>query len=329
MSSFKAQLNSLLPLPAQIVIVVFLVLTLGASDAVIGTVGPLLWGANMKFQGKADSCPWGRLLTLYSDRQMLADLLESTGAGERIESRDEEWGIELISLPASARRFWIRASGEQVDGAALVPRLIAEHQWIASQDPDNVVKPGDIVIDCGAHVGIFVDQAIQKGAAQVIAVDPDPTQLECLRRNFAPEIETGKVVLVPKAVWSSPGKMTLHIGTENSGMSSLVKHRGGSEIEVDVTTIDDLVAELGLPRVDFIKFDIEGAEREALKGAMKTLTNDRPRLLIDSYHRDDDMVVLPEIIAQAHSDYRLHCGPCVMSDELEGELVVPSFVVYE
>ncbi len=62
---------------------------------------------------------------------------------------------------------------------------------------------------------------------------------------------------------------------------------------------------------------------------METLTNDRPRLLIDSYHRDDDMVVLPEIIARAHSDYRLHCGPCVMSDELEGGQVVPSFVVYE
>ena len=216
-----------------------------------------------------------------------------------------------------------------MNGKALVPQLIAEHQWIASQDPVNVVRPGDIVIDCGAHVGIFVDQALQRGAEKVVAVDPDPTQLECLRRNFAPEIEIGKVVLVPKAVWSSPGKMSLHIGTENSGMSSLVKSRGGDEIIVDVTTIDDLVAELELPRVDFIKLDIECAEREALEGAMETLTNDRPRLLIDSYHRDDDMVVLPEIIAQAHSGYRLHCGPCVMSDELEGRQVVPSFVVYE
>jgi len=301
----------------------------GTSDVVIATAGPVLWGANMKFQGKADSCPWSRILTLYSDLQMLEHLNESTEAGGRVESRDEEWGIELISLPSSARSFWIRTSGERMNGEALVPYLIAEHLWIASQNPANVVKPGDIVIDCGAHVGIFVDQALQKGASKVVAVDPDPTQLECLRRNFAAEIESGRVVLVPKAVWSSPGKMSLHVGIHNSGMSSLVKDRGGDEITVDVTTIDDLVAELELPRVDFIKFDIEGAEREALKGAMKTLTNNRPRLLIDSYHRDDDMVVLPEIIAQAHSDYRLHCGPCVMSNELAVDQVVPSFVVYE
>ena len=329
MKSLIANINSLVPRPARVTIVVLFALSIIGSSSVVDRVGPTIWGANMKIQGKADSCPWDRILTLYPDRQMLADLQESTRAGGHVASQDQEWGIELISLPASARSFWIRTSGERVNGQVLVPQLIAEHQWIASQDPGNVVKPGDIVIDCGAHVGVFVDQAPQRGAAKVIAVDPDPTQLECLRRNFAPEIETGQVVLVPKAVWSSPGKMSLHIGTENSGMSSLVKHRGGNEIEVDVTTIDDLVAELGLPRVDFIKFDIEGAEREALKGAMKTLTNDRPRLLIDSYHRDDDMVVLPEIIAQAHSDYRLHCGPCVKSDELEDELVVPSFVMYE
>ena len=303
---------------------------LGTSPILTEATGPLLWGATKKLQGKADSCPWDRVLTLYSDRDMLADLEESTKAGARVESRDEEWGIELISLRASPRSFWVRASGEKRPGTVLLPELFASHQWIAAQDPvNNVVKPGDIVIDCGAHVGIFVDQALQRGAAKVVAVDPDPTQLECLRRNFAAEIETGKVVLVPKAVWSSPGKMSLHVGTENSGMSSLVKNRGGDEVVVDVTTIDDLAAELELPRVDFIKLDIEGAEREALKGAMGTLIKDRPRLLIDSYHRKDDMVVLPQIVAQAHPDYRLHCGPCVMSDELGGEEVSPGFVVYE
>ena len=313
MSSLKAQLNSLIPRPVQIVIVVGLVLTAGTSDAVIGPFGPLLWSVNMKLQGKADACPWDRILTIHSDLQLLSELNELAEAGGRVESRDEEWGIELVSLPTSARKFWIRTSGERMNGEALVAHLVAEHRWIASQDPASVVKPGDIVIDCGAHVGI----------------DPDPTQLECLRRNFASEIESGKVVLVPKAVWSGPGKMSLHIGTSNSGTSSLVKDRGGDEITVDLTTIDDLVAELELPRVDFVKFDIEGAEQEALKGATETLISHRPRLLIDSYHRDDDMVVLPAIIAQAHPDYRLHCGPCYTSTELEGEQVVPSFVVYE
>jgi Methyltransferase FkbM domain len=56
--------------------------------------------------------------------------------------------------------------------------------------------------------------------------------------------------------------------------------------------------------------DIEGAEREALRGATRTLERFRPRLMLDSYHLPDDMKVLPAILRRAHPDYSLHCGPC-------------------
>ncbi len=65
-----------------------------------------------------------------------------------------------------------------------------------------------------------------------------------MRRNFAPKIETGKFVLVNKGVWSDIRKITLRVGFDNSGMSSLVKARKGSEVEVETTTIDALVDEL-------------------------------------------------------------------------------------
>jgi hypothetical protein len=139
MSSLKAQLNSLIPRPVQIVIVVGLVLTAGTSDAVIGPFGPLLWSVNMKLQGKADACPWDRILTIHSDLQLLSELNELAEAGGRVESRDEEWGIELVSLPTSARKFWIRTSGERMNGEALVAHLVAEHRRtpLASSSPET------------------------------------------------------------------------------------------------------------------------------------------------------------------------------------------------
>ena len=79
---------------------------------------------------------------------------------------------------------------------------------------------------------------------------------------------------------------------------------GGKVDESQVTQL------LHLPRVDFIKMDIEGAEREALRGASRTLARDFPRLMLDSYHRLDDMQVLPAIIRQANPHYSIHCGPC-------------------
>jgi len=56
--------------------------------------------------------------------------------------------------------------------------------------------------------------------------------------------------------------------------------------------------------------DIEGAEREALRGATETLARFFPELMLDSYHRPDDMQVLPTIIRKANPRYSMICGPC-------------------
>jgi hypothetical protein len=62
--------------------------------------------------------------------------------------------------------------------------------------------------------------------------------------------------------------------------------------------------------VNFIKMDIEGAEREALKGAADTLRRCKPHLMLDMYHRSDDEFVLPRVIAAANPAYRMACATC-------------------
>jgi len=68
--------------------------------------------------------------------------------------------------------------------------------------------------------------------------------------------------------------------------------KDGNHDSLQVTTIsiDDFVSERKLPRVDFIKMDIEGAELSALKGAEKTICANKPRLAIAVYHRQDDFI---------------------------------------
>lgn len=326
---FFSRLNLLVPRPLQISVVAFVVLALAGTNTVIETAGPIAWAVTRKIQGRAEFCPWNRMFTVYSDRQALARLRDESRNCVRVEAYDESFGIELISHAMSSRRFWIRRSGDGIEGKELLADLIADYQWVAAQSEAGIVRSGDIVLDCGAHVGVFADLALRSGAQKVVAIDPDPVQLECLRRNFFEEIDAGRVIIVPKAVWSSETALTLQVGAGNSGMSSVVKDRGGEELTVEATTIDRLAAELSLSKVDAIKLDIEGAEREALRGAFETLKSQRPRLLIDTYHREDDMVVLPEIIAAANPDYHLNCGPCVMSDEVQGRNLVPSYVIYE
>ncbi len=95
-------------------------------------------------------------------------------------------------------------------------------------------------------------------------------------------------------------------------MGSAVVSAGSRKIEVAAVTLDEILPQLGLSRIDYLKMDIEGAERHALTGAMKTLSRDRPRLMLESYHLPDDPVVLPAILTRAHSGYTAECGPCEM-----------------
>ena len=55
--------------------------------------------------------------------------------------------------------------------------------------------------------------------------------------------------------------------------------------------------------VDFIKMDIEGSERHALRGATQTLARFKPKIAVCVYHRQDDSEVLPQIIKRARPDY--------------------------
>ena len=50
------------------------------------------------------------------------------------------------------------------------------------------IRPGDTVVDCGAHVGLFTKLALKQGADRVVAIEPDPANVACLESNLGPEI---------------------------------------------------------------------------------------------------------------------------------------------
>lgn len=73
---------------------------------------------------------------------------------------------------------------------------------------------------------------------------------------------------------------------------------------MQTVTLDDYVTRLQLPRVDFIKMDIEGAESLALAGARHTIAHFQPRLAICLYHQWNDVVTVPQAILATGVDYR-------------------------
>ncbi|HEY3441779.1 MAG TPA: FkbM family methyltransferase [Paludibaculum sp.] len=265
--------------------------------------------ASRAFGGEV-RCPWSRSVFVPLSTIRFQVLRHSTRKQLRLEQVDGILGIERIRTPA--RGYWIKKSGRDMDGLDLLAFVIAEQQWISEHAPDYLVQPGDVVVDVGAHIGTFGDDALRRGAAKVIMVEPDPVNVECLRRNFAEEIASGKVVVVPEGAWSKRDRLRLSVGVSNSGTGSFVFKNGQEFAEIAVRPLDEVLGSLGIERVNFIKMDIEGAEREALRGAAGTLARWQPRLMLDMYHLPDDDIVLPQVIAKSNPAYRSFCAVCTV-----------------
>ena len=280
----------------RVAIVAIPLITIGAL------LVPWLVAAGMYLTGRASICSFRQ--TLESAR--IAQV--QYGNTERIRTdghlvREDAAGFHLWETALGA--YWVPAASDN----ALQYDLGEQMRDIYGKGPTGVHQ-GDVVLDCGANVGVFTKKAIALGARLVVAIEPAPENLECLRRNLATEIAGGRVILYPKGVWDREDVLTMHIDRENSAADSFVRKLAGdqfTEQKLPVTTVDHLVRELKLPEVNFIKMDIEGSEQKALAGARDTIARFRPRMAICTYHMPDDPVNVPKIVGQAKSDYRTEC----------------------
>ena len=220
--------------------------------------------------------------------------------------QDDPSGFHLWDTPQG--RYWIPARNDET----LMDNL-AEQATKIYGDGEQGVRTGDVVLDCGANVGVFTREALTDGARLVVAIEPAPENVECLRRNFAGEIGKGRVIVVAKGVWDRDDVLTLRVDAGNSARNSFVGSFGPArqEVKVPLVTIDKLMTELKLDRADFIKMDIEGAEKQALRGARNTIARFHPRMAIAMEHLPDDPVRIPEVVFSEWPAYRITCGDCI------------------
>ncbi|OAV67388.1 methyltransferase, FkbM family [Bacteroidales bacterium Barb6XT] len=100
--------------------------------------------------------------------------------------------------------------------------------------------------------------------------------------------------------------MEISINENNSGANSIISKGADCKSEkIAITTLDKFVKENNIEKVDFIKADIEGAERDMLRGATNVLKTFAPKLAICTYHLLDDPEVLEKIILEANPDYKV------------------------
>ena len=278
-------------------------LLLAALAAVCARFYPPLRHAAWFAAGRSSICPLPEALSSWSHYREQVQLKDRILQTARQTEKDEAGFVRWDTTHGS---FWVPKGSE-----LQLPWLLAEQERRIYGSGEQGVRPGDVVLDGGANVGVFTREALSAGAKLVVAIEPAPENLECLRRNFRAEIEAGRVIVYPKGVWDREDSLTLYINPKNSTVDSFVAHKGTIEQpSVPLTTIDKLAAELRLEKIDFIKLDIEGAEPRALTGAAEVMKRFKPRLAVSSYHSGEEAGEIPAAIRTARGDYQMTCGPC-------------------
>ena len=175
--------------------------------------------------------------------------------------------------------------------------LLEQYAYRRSTDP-ICAGPGDVVIDgggCWGDTTLYFAAKVGSGG-KVYCYEFEPGNLDVLRKNLElnPHLE-GIVGIVENALWEKSGEVLTY---DPGGPATTVALRQNQSAMAQTTTlsIDDLVSQQSLPKVDFIKMDIEGAELNALRGAEQSLRAFKPSLAISVYHRDDDWITIPDYL---------------------------------
>jgi len=143
-------------------------------------------------------------------------------------------------------------------------------------------KPGDVVLDIGAHIGLFSSIAgkIVGSSGKVYAFEPSPKTNALLQKTISINQLMPVVHVRNEAMGNAVGKTVFYISdgeADNSNsMISYMQDRKLHGIDVTILTIDTLVKQEHLSKVNFIKIDVEGAEYDAIRGGEQTFRELRP-----------------------------------------------------
>jgi len=214
-----------------------------------------------------------------------------------------------------ARALLCDAESERIFDNVLQYKLTGKIRYLldAESDPEeiwtHIIHPERIraSADLGAYNGDTVRELLGKSDSveHIFALEPDARNYKKLAAYA--EAETRAEVL-PFCVGAWSEQTTLYFdksGNRNASFgvnrSQSLEERPVKLVEVRADTLDHV---LDGAAVDYIKYDVEGSEREALLGSVETVRAHLPTMLVSLYHRNEDLFALPLLVRELFPDYR-------------------------
>ncbi|MBQ2622471.1 MAG: FkbM family methyltransferase [Thermoguttaceae bacterium] len=183
------------------------------------------------------------------------------------------------------------------------------------------IKEGDYVVDGGACYGnTAIDFAYTvKENGKVYSFEFLPENLQIFNKNLELNSElASRIEIIPHPLWSN-SSLELYVIDNGPGTRVLSTPPEKYDLKVASKSIDDLVDEGVIKRVDFLKLDIEGAELECLKGSAKTIQRWKPQLAVCVYHKHEDFIQIPQYLHNLVPEYKFymkHHSDCIFETVL-------------
>lgn len=169
-------------------------------------------------------------------------------------------------------------------------------------------KEFGVAVDLGAYNGDSARALLPYATnlQTLYALEPDARNYRKLCA-YAESEDRCKLVPLQCAAWSEDTVLRFDAsGNRNAGAaqntSSVLQVRSNKVVEVQARSVDSVLAGA---ECDYIKFDVEGSEAEALQGCRATIAKYAPALLVSCYHRSEDLYALPLLVKSLSPTYRL------------------------
>ncbi|MDD3684031.1 MAG: FkbM family methyltransferase [Desulfovibrio desulfuricans] len=165
-------------------------------------------------------------------------------------------------------------------------------------------QPGDHIIEGGVHNGLSTERFARAigDEGRVVAFEAFPPFAEMSRKYLQ---KYPMVHIEQQGLYST--KKTFYMVDNSSGSFLQENHAKGAQV-VKTVDIDSYVVENNIKKCDLLKLDIEGAEMECLKGAIKTLRTHRPKLQISIYHMLHHYFSIPIFLMMNLPSYKFYLG---------------------
>lgn len=252
------------------------------------------------------------IYAIASETELYAPDVPAFGDGLFDRAFFEEHKREL----EEARELLSDEESREIFDCVLTFKLTGRIEYLrrAQSDPEEIIReliePETLRVtaDLGAYNGDTVRELLSyagEGIERIYAMEPDPRNFRKLQA-YAGEETRARLLVYPVGAWSE--KTTLYFdesGNRNASFetnrSQVLSDRPAKIKSVEADTLDHI---LNGDRVDYIKYDVEGSEREALLGSRETVKGNAPTLLVSLYHRNEDLFSLPLLVKTLFPNYR-------------------------